>query len=62
MALRPVGQPPQSKPMRELKRSVRAETPTASGPDVLGDLVAVKALVKKLSGEQVKRIVGLFEG
>ena len=44
----------------EPKRSTRAETPTAPGPDMIGDLEAVKALVKKLGGDQVKRIVDLF--
>lgn len=50
---------PGTKP--EPKRSARTETPTAPSPDMIGDLEAVKALVKKLGGEQVKRIVDLFE-
>jgi len=33
----------------------------ATGPDMIGDLEAVKSLVKKLGAEQVRRIVGLFE-
>ncbi|MBA3388952.1 MAG: hypothetical protein H0U02_06250 [Rubrobacter sp.] len=35
--------------------------PATTGPDMIGDLEAVKSLVKKLGAEQVRRIVGLFE-
>lgn len=36
-------------------------SPDDTGPDMLGDLEAVKSLVRKLGAEQVRRIVGLLE-
>src|SRR3954468_1740459 len=42
-------------------RAAPAAQPAATGPDMIGDLEAVKSLVKKLGAEQVGRIVGPFE-
>jgi len=48
---------------REKKDSPAEKKPkmTASEDDVIGDIEAVKHLVERLGGDQVRRIIGLFE-